>query len=47
MVKSEKKKFSAGQFVRYKSETNIWTQKLNRQDYGVEKHSALLAVVKE
>ena len=49
VVKSvEKKKSVAGQFaVKYKSETYCWTQKLNREDYGVDKYWVLLAVVKE
>jgi hypothetical protein len=43
-----KKKSSAGQFaVKYRPETYSWTQKLNREDYGVDKYWALLAVVKE
>jgi hypothetical protein len=49
VVKSVKKKKSvAGQFaVKYKSETYSWTQKLNKEDYGVAKYWVLLAVVKE
>jgi hypothetical protein len=49
MVKSvEKKKSVAGQFaVKYKSETYDRTQKLSREDYGVDKSWVLLAVVKE
>jgi hypothetical protein len=44
----EKKKSVAGQFaVKYKSETYCRTQKLNREDYGVDKSWVLLAVVKE
>ena len=44
----EKKKSVAGQFaVKYRSETYSWTQKLNREDYGVDKYWALLAEVKE
>ena len=37
VVKSvEKKKSVSGQFaVEYKSETYCWTQKLNKEDYGV------------
>jgi hypothetical protein len=48
VVKSvEKKKSVAGQFgVKYKSETNCGTQKLKREDYGVDKYW-VLAVVKE
>ncbi len=34
----EKKKSVAGQFaVKYNSETYCWTQKLNGEDYGVDK----------
>ena len=33
--------------VKYNSETNYWTQKLNGEDYGVHKYWVLLAVVKE
>jgi hypothetical protein len=51
VVKSvEKKKSVAGQFaVKYRSETYSCTQKLNREDYGVDKYlsTVLLAVVKE
>ena len=49
VVKSvEKKKSVAGQFaVKYRSETYSCTQKLNREDYGVDKYWVLLAVVKE
>ena len=37
-----------GQFAfKYKSETYYWTQKLNKEDYGVDKYHVLLAVVKE
>jgi hypothetical protein len=32
--------------VKYRSETYCWTPKLNREDYGVDKYWALLAVVK-
>jgi hypothetical protein len=28
--------------VKYKSETNYWTQKLNGEDYGVDKYLLLL-----
>jgi hypothetical protein len=40
VVKSvEKKKIVAGQFeVKYRSETYCWTQKLNREDYDVDKY---------
>ena len=36
----EKKKSVADQIdtVKYRSETYNWTQKLNRQDYGVDKY---------
>jgi hypothetical protein len=48
-VKSvEKKKSVAGQFaVKYKTETYCWTRQLIRQDYGVHKYWAALAVAKE
>jgi len=48
-VKSVKKKKSvAAQFaVKYKSETYCWTQKLNREEYGVGQYWVLLAFVKE
>ena len=44
-----KKKSVAGQFaaVKYRSATYCWTQKLNREDYGVDKYWVLLAVVQE
>jgi hypothetical protein len=44
VVKSvEKKKSVAGEFaVKYRSETYSWTQKLNREDYGVDKYFLLL-----
>ena len=44
-----KKKSVAGQFaaVKYRSETYDWTQKLKREDYGVDKYWVLLAVAKE
>ena len=44
-----KKKSVAGHFaaVKYRSETYCWTQKLNREDYGVDTYWVLLAVVKE
>ena len=37
---SQKRKSVAGQFasVKYRSETYCWTQKLNREDYGVDKY---------
>jgi hypothetical protein len=43
-----KKKSVAGQFaaVKYRSETYWWTQKLKREDYGLDKYWARLAVVK-
>jgi hypothetical protein len=45
----KKKKSVADQFaaVKYRSETHCWTQKLNREDYGVCKYWVRLAVVKE
>jgi hypothetical protein len=44
----QRKKSVADQFaVKYKSETYCGTQKLNREDYGVDKNRVLLAVVKE
>ena len=44
VVKSvEKKKSVAGQFaVKYKSETYSQTQKINKEDYGVDKYFLLL-----
>ena len=49
MVKKvEKKESAAGQFaVKYMSETHCWIQKLNKEDYGVDKCWVLLAVVQE
>jgi len=39
----EKKKSVAGQFaVKYRSKKCSWTQKLNREDYGVDKYWYLL-----
>ena len=37
---TKKKKSVAGQFVavKYTSGTYCWTQKLNREDYGVDKY---------
>ena len=45
----EKKKSVAGQFaaVKYRSETYCWTQKLNREDYGVDKYWVLFFFVPE
>ena len=45
----KKQKSVAGQFVavKYRSETYCWTQKLNKEDYGVDKYWVRLAVVKE
>jgi hypothetical protein len=36
----KKKKSVSGQFaaVRYRAETYCWTQKLNREKYGVDKY---------
>ena len=46
MKSVEKKKSVAGQFaVKHKTETYCWTQKLNREDFGVDKNWVLLAVV--
>ena len=40
----KKKKSVADQFttVKYRSETYYWTEKLNREDYGVDKYWVLL-----
>jgi hypothetical protein len=47
-VKSvEKEKSAVGPAVKYESERYCWTQKLNREDYGLHKYLVLLAVVKE
>ena len=48
-ILKKKKKSVAGQFaaVNHRSETYRWTQKLNREDYGVDTYWVLLAVVKE
>ena len=45
----KKEKSVAGKFaaVKYKSETYCWTQKVNREDYRVDKYWVLLSVVKE
>jgi hypothetical protein len=39
-LKKKKKKSVAGQFaaVKYRSETYRWTDKLNREDHGVDKY---------
>ena len=44
MLILKKKKSVAGQFavVKYRSETFYWTQKLNREDYEVDKFWVLL-----
>ena len=44
LILKKKKKSVAGQFaaVKYRSETYCWTQKLNREDYGVDKYWVLL-----
>ena len=49
MVKSvEKKKSVSSHFaVKYKEETHSWTQKLSKEDYGVDKYWVLLAVEKQ
>ena len=44
---SEKKKVACQFAVKYRSETHSRTKKVNREDYGVDKHWVLLAVVKE
>ena len=43
----KKKKSVAGQFaaVKYRSETYCWTQKPNREGYGVDKYWVLFDVV--
>ena len=48
-VYPKKKKSVADQFVsvKYSSKTYCWTQKLNKEDYGVDKTWVLLAVVTE
>jgi hypothetical protein len=44
----KKKKSVAGQFaVKSRSERYSRTQKLNREDYGVDKYCVLLAIVQE
>jgi hypothetical protein len=44
----ETEKSDAGHFaVKYKPETYCWTQKLNKEDYGVDKYGVLLALGKE
>ena len=44
----EKKRSVAGHFaVKYRSETYSWTQKLSREDSGVDKYWVILAVVTE
>ncbi len=44
----KKKRSVAGQFaVKYRSETYSWTQKLSREDTGVDKYWEILAVVTE
>ena len=42
---SRNQKEVAGQFaVKYMSETTCWTHSLNKQDYGIDQYSVLLAV---
>ena len=43
----KKKKSAADQFaaVKYRSETYCWTQKLKREEYGVDNYWVLFAVV--
>ena len=36
-----------GAYPTTKKEESCWTEKLNREDYGVDKYWVLLAVVKE
>jgi hypothetical protein len=44
----KEKKSVADQFaVKYRLEKHCWTQKLNREDYGVTSTGVLLDVVKE
>ena len=44
----DKKTSVDGQFaVNYKSVTHYWTQRLNKEDYGVDKYWVLLAAEKE
>jgi hypothetical protein len=44
----KKKRSVAGQFaVKYRSETYSWTQKLSREDTGIDKYWEILAVVTE
>jgi hypothetical protein len=49
ILKKERRKSVAGQFaaVKYRSETYCWTQKPNREGYGVDKYWEILAVGKE
>jgi len=49
VVKNVQKKMSVvDQFtVKYRTEAYSWTQKLNREDYGIDKYWVLLVVVKE
>ena len=43
----KKKKSVSGQFaaVKYRPETYWWTQKLNREDYGVDKYWVLFFIL--
>ena len=45
ILKKQQTESVAGQFaaVKYKSETYCWTQKLNREDYGVDKYWVLFS----
>ena len=44
VVKRVEKKSVAGQFaVKYRSEAHSWTQKLIKEDYGVNKYSGCLS----
>ena len=49
MLKKRRRVLLATEFaeVKYRSETYCWTQKLNREDYGVGKYWVRLAVVRE
>ena len=47
VLKKEKKSVADQFAVKYRSEKHCWTQKLNREDYGVTSTGVLLDVVKE
>ena len=46
LILKKKKTSVAGQFagVKYRPETYCWTQKLNREDYGVDKEGSSINV---